>query len=146
MTVRRDSRFVSVLAVSTSGDAARVDMPLTASIAWSGFLHSRSPPPEGQTMQFSKRSYTAIGAFAAIALSAGFVGCSGGDTSGGDASGGDAAGELKDTYTVATDSSFVPFEFEEDGEHVGFDMDIINGIAEEAGFDVKLEVTNFDGI
>lgn len=97
-------------------------------------------------MQFSKRSYTAIGAFAAIALSAGFVGCSGGDTSGGDASGGDAAGELKDTYTVATDSSFVPFEFEEDGEHVGFDMDIINGIAEEAGFDVKLEVTNFDGI
>lgn len=97
-------------------------------------------------MQFSKRSYTAIGAFAAIALSAGFVGCSGGDTSGGDASGGDTAGELKDTYTVATDSSFVPFEFEEDGEHVGFDMDIINGIAEEAGFDVKLEVTNFDGI
>src|SRR5690606_32774459 len=97
MTVRHDSRFVSVLAVSTSGDAARVDMPLTASIAWSGFLHSRSPPPEGQTMQFSKRSYTAIGAFAAIALSAGFVGCSGGDTSGGDASGGDAAGELKDT-------------------------------------------------
>lgn len=97
-------------------------------------------------MQFSKRSYTAIGAFAAIALSAGFVGCSGGDTSGGDASGGDAAGELKDTYTVATDSSFVPFEFEENGEHVGFDMDIINGIAEEAGFDVKLEVTNFDGI
>lgn len=92
-------------------------------------------------MQFTKRTYTTIGAFAAITLSAGFVGCSGGDTSGGDAS-----GDLEDTYTVATDSSFVPFEFEEDGEHVGFDMDIINGIAEEVGFDVELEVTNFDGI
>lgn len=93
-------------------------------------------------MQLKKRSYTAIGAFAAIALSAGFVGCSGGDASGGSS----GEGELKDTYTVATDSSFVPFEFDEGGEHVGFDMDIVNGIAEEAGFDIKLEVTNFDGI
>lgn len=94
-------------------------------------------------MQFTKRSYTAMGALATIALSAGLVGCSGGDEG---SDGGNTEGELKDTYTVATDSSFVPFEFEEDGEHVGFDMDIVNGIAEEVGFDVELEVTNFDGI
>src|SRR5699024_4533024 len=54
--------------------------------------------------------------------------------------------ELQDSYTVATDSSFVPFEFEEDGEYVGFDIDLINAVADEAGFDIELEVTNFDGI
>ncbi|MGO1539718.1 MAG: transporter substrate-binding domain-containing protein [Leucobacter sp.] len=95
-------------------------------------------------MQLNKRRSTTIAAFAALALSAGFVGCASDD--GGGEGGGDAGGEIKDTYTVATDSSFVPFEFEEDGEHVGFDMDIVNGIAEEVGFDVELEVTNFDGI
>lgn len=95
-------------------------------------------------MQFNKRRYTAVAAFAAAALGAGLVGCS--NDAGGDDSGEDAASGLEDSYTVATDSSFVPFEFEEDGEHVGFDMDIVNGIAEEVGFDVELEVTNFDGI
>ena len=93
-------------------------------------------------MQLNKRRSTAVAAFAALALSAGFVGCS--SDGGGESS--EGGGEIKDTYTVATDSSFVPFEFEEDGEHVGFDMDIVNGIAEEVGFDVELEVTNFDGI
>ncbi|MGO2518968.1 MAG: transporter substrate-binding domain-containing protein [Microbacterium sp.] len=98
-------------------------------------------------MQFSKRSSTvAFGALTAIALSMGLAGCSGGDTSGGDAGGDAAEGDLKDSYTVATDSSFVPFEFDQDGEHVGFDMDIVNAIAEEAGFDINLEITNFDGI
>jgi len=73
--------------------------------------------------------------------------------SGGDAeSSGDSEGDsgegsnLKDSYTVATDSSFVPFEFKEDGEYVGFDIDLINAVADEAGFDINLEVTNFDGI
>lgn len=94
-------------------------------------------------MQFTRRTYSAIGALAAVTLSAGFVGCAGGDTA---SEGDNAEGDLNDTYTVATDSSFVPFEFDEDGEHVGFDMDIVNGIAEEVGFDIKLEVTNFDGI
>ncbi|MEW9674770.1 transporter substrate-binding domain-containing protein [Lentibacillus sp. L22] len=55
-------------------------------------------------------------------------------------------GELKDEYTVATDTSFVPFEFKEDGEYVGFDIDLINAIADEVGFKINLETTNFDGI
>lgn len=55
-------------------------------------------------------------------------------------------GGLKDTYTVASDTSFVPFEFKEDGEYVGFDIDLINAIADEVGFEIKLETTNFDGI
>lgn len=53
---------------------------------------------------------------------------------------------IKDEYTVATDTSFVPFEFKEDDEYVGFDIDLINAIADEVGFDINLETTNFDGI
>lgn len=69
-----------------------------------------------------------------------------GDGSADSAEGSDDDPELNDTYTVATDSSFVPFEFEEDGEYVGFDIDLINAVADEAGFEIDLEVTNFDGI
>ena len=96
-------------------------------------------------MQFKKRPYTVVAVFAAIALSAGLVGCSSDDPTS-ETNGESAEGGLKETYTVATDSSFVPFEFDEDGEHVGFDIDIVNGIAEEVGFDVNLKITNFDGI
>lgn len=56
--------------------------------------------------------------------------CGGGEETGADAEG---DGELKDTYTVASDTSFVPFEFKEDGEYVGFDIDLINAVADEAG-------------
>ncbi|GAB3795641.1 glutamine ABC transporter substrate-binding protein GlnH [Virgibacillus kimchii] len=64
------------------------------------------------------------------------------------ACGGDEAsgGELQDSYVVASDTSFVPFEFYEDGEYVGFDIDLINAVADEAGFEIELETTNFDGI
>lgn len=55
-------------------------------------------------------------------------------------------GGLQDTYVVATDTSFVPFEFMEDGEYVGFDIDIVNEIADRTGFEIELETTNFDGI
>jgi len=55
-------------------------------------------------------------------------------------------GELEDTYTLVTDNSFVPFEFMEDGELVGFDIDLIHAIADEAGFELEVETTNFDGI
>ncbi|WP_405099544.1 transporter substrate-binding domain-containing protein [Oceanobacillus sp. FSL H7-0719] len=57
--------------------------------------------------------------------------------------------DLKDSYTVVSDNSFVPFEFVEDGELTGFDIDLIHAIAEEAGFEIendKIETTNFDGI
>ncbi|WP_087972308.1 transporter substrate-binding domain-containing protein [Oceanobacillus rekensis] len=54
--------------------------------------------------------------------------------------------ELEDTYTVVSDTSFVPFEFLEDGEYTGFDIDLIHAIADEAGFEIELETTNFDGI
>ncbi|HLR02891.1 MAG TPA: transporter substrate-binding domain-containing protein [Virgibacillus sp.] len=63
-----------------------------------------------------------------------------------EANGSEDGADLKDEYTVVTDTSFVPFEFKEDGEYVGFDIDLINAIADEVGFDINLETTNFDGI
>ncbi|WP_431024730.1 transporter substrate-binding domain-containing protein [Halomonas sp. H5] len=50
--------------------------------------------------------------------------------------------------TVVTDPSFVPFEMmdTETGEMVGFDMDIINEVAERAGFEVDLTTMEFNGI
>src|SRR5690625_2807721 len=59
---------------------------------------------------------------------------------------GDDSDALKDEYTVVSDTSFVPFEFKEDGEYVGFDIDLIYAIADEVGFEINFETTNFDGI
>ncbi|MGP8291215.1 transporter substrate-binding domain-containing protein [Vreelandella zhanjiangensis] len=52
------------------------------------------------------------------------------------------------SVNVATDPSFVPFEMmdPETGEMIGFDMDIINEIADRAGFEVNLTTMEFSGI
>jgi glutamine transport system substrate-binding protein len=52
------------------------------------------------------------------------------------------------TVNVATDPSFVPFEMmdPETGEMIGFDMDIINEVAERAGFEINLTTMEFAGI
>nr|WP_246596348.1 glutamine ABC transporter substrate-binding protein [Bacillus alkalicola] len=65
----------------------------------------------------------------------------------GDASG-DGGGDDLPEYTVATDTNYVPFEFmnTETQEMEGFDIDLINEIADRVGFIVDLEVVEFDGI
>ncbi|KPQ25832.1 MAG: glutamine transport system substrate-binding protein [Halomonas sp. HL-48] len=52
------------------------------------------------------------------------------------------------SVSVATDPSFVPFEMmdEDSGEMVGFDIDIINEVADRAGFEVDLTTMDFSGI
>ncbi|RCV90601.1 transporter substrate-binding domain-containing protein [Billgrantia montanilacus] len=49
---------------------------------------------------------------------------------------------------VVTDPSFVPFEMldPDTGEMIGFDMDIINEVADRAGFEVDLTTMEFAGI
>ncbi len=53
-----------------------------------------------------------------------------------------------ESITVATDATWPPMEFvdPETGELVGFDIDLINRIAEEAGFEVEIQNTAWDGI
>lgn len=61
---------------------------------------------------------------------------------------GDSSGDNGlETYTVATDANFKPFEYKnESGEMVGFDIDLMKAIAEEAGFNVEFESMEFDGL
>ncbi|MEI3605351.1 transporter substrate-binding domain-containing protein [Pseudogracilibacillus sp. SE30717A] len=51
-------------------------------------------------------------------------------------------------YTVATDNAYVPFEYldEESGDLVGFDIDLITALAEEAGIEIEIETLEFAGI
>lgn len=75
--------------------------------------------------------------------------CGTSDEGDSDTASADGEYDLEDTYTVVSDNSFVPFEFVEDGELVGFDIELIKAIAEEAGFGIEndeIETTNFDGI
>lgn len=58
------------------------------------------------------------------------------------------ADEQKEILTVGTDTSYVPFEFldQQSGEHVGFDIDLLKAISEEAGFEYELKPMDFTGI
>ncbi len=57
----------------------------------------------------------------------------------------EAAADGAKTYVIATDTAFPPFEFTNaDGEFVGIDVDIINAIAEDQGFNVRIDSLGFD--
>ena len=56
--------------------------------------------------------------------------------------------ESDKVLTVGTDTNYVPFEFldPETGEYVGFDMDLIDAIAKEIGFEYELKPMDYAGI
>ncbi|HEY9279924.1 MAG TPA: glutamine ABC transporter substrate-binding protein GlnH, partial [Eoetvoesiella sp.] len=47
---------------------------------------------------------------------------------------------------VATDTAFVPFEFKQDGKYTGFDIELWEAIAKEAGLKYRLQPMDFNGI
>ena len=50
----------------------------------------------------------------------------------------------KKVYKVATDTTFAPFEFENDeGNMVGIDLDLLKAIAEDQGFEYEIEYVGF---
>ncbi|RLL86438.1 basic amino acid ABC transporter substrate-binding protein [Mesotoga sp. BH458_6_3_2_1] len=49
-------------------------------------------------------------------------------------------------YVVGTSADFQPFEYVENGEFVGFDIDLIKAIAEEMGFEVEIRDMSFDSL
>ncbi|MCQ1995922.1 amino acid ABC transporter substrate-binding protein/permease [Arthrobacter sp. zg-Y1171] len=55
-----------------------------------------------------------------------------------------ADGVEGETFVIGTDTTFAPFEFRENGELVGIDMDLLNAIAEEEGFNVEIQSLGFD--
>jgi polar amino acid transport system substrate-binding protein len=53
---------------------------------------------------------------------------------------------LAKTYKVGTSADFPPFEYVEDGEYVGFDMDLIRAIADEADIEIEIVDMSFDSL
>ncbi len=53
----------------------------------------------------------------------------------------------KATYVVGTNPTFAPFEYQdEDGNMVGFDLELIQAIGDDQGFDVEFKSLEFDAL
>lgn len=50
------------------------------------------------------------------------------------------------TLTICTNPPYEPFEYEEGGEVVGLDIDIVSEVAADLGVELAVKVTPFDGI
>jgi glutamine transport system substrate-binding protein len=57
---------------------------------------------------------------------------------------GSAASSAKKTLRVVTDASYAPFEYMDKGQITGFDVDFINAVAKEAGYNVNVENVGWD--
>ena len=49
-------------------------------------------------------------------------------------------------YTIATDATYAPFEFQKDGKYVGIDIDLLDAISKLEGFTYELTAMDFKGI
>lgn len=64
---------------------------------------------------------------------------------GGSSSSSSSSSSSDKTYVIATDTTFAPFEFQNDnGEMVGIDMDLIKAIAADQGFKYEIKVLGFN--
>ncbi|HFI0644600.1 TPA: ABC transporter substrate-binding protein/permease [Streptococcus suis] len=58
---------------------------------------------------------------------------------------GKKATPIKASYTIVADSSFAPFEYQDEtGKYVGIDMELIKAIAENQGFTITIQNPGFD--
>lgn len=57
-----------------------------------------------------------------------------------------SSGVMAQRYVVGTNASFPPFEYVEEGEIVGFDIDLIREIAKVQGFEVEFRDISFDSL
>ncbi|WP_040163873.1 amino acid ABC transporter substrate-binding protein [Microbacterium gorillae] len=97
----------------------------------------------------SRRQFTAASVLIVTALA--LAGCAGASSSTGDATG--AATEdyglvESGTLTVATEGTYRPFSFHEDGggELTGYDVEIARAVADELGLKVEFKETQWDAI
>lgn len=51
-----------------------------------------------------------------------------------------------ETVTVAFNPEYPPFEYVENGEFAGYDVDLINAVAAKAGFEIEFEAMDFDAV
>jgi glutamine transport system substrate-binding protein len=67
--------------------------------------------------------------------------CGTSETSG---NGADSDKEEKKPLRVVTDAAYAPFEYQDKGEIVGFDIDLIKAVAKEAGYEIDIAHTGWD--
>jgi ABC-type amino acid transport substrate-binding protein len=72
--------------------------------------------------------------------------CGDDDSKSGSAASGSEAGLGGRSLKVSHDVAFPPFEFQKSGRYVGFDLDLINAVANLANFKPRLSPMDFDGI
>lgn len=86
-------------------------------------------------MKESVKKILAVALIAALAFA--MVACGGDNTADGDIP----------TYTAVTEATFPPFDtVDENGNIIGFDMDLMNAIAEDQGFKVEYVDMEFDSL
>jgi glutamine transport system substrate-binding protein len=59
---------------------------------------------------------------------------------------GKSGSEEKKTLRVVTDAAYAPFEYQDKGEIVGFDIDFIKAVAKEAGYELDIEHVGWDPV
>ena len=86
-------------------------------------------------------------ALAAVTLGALALTSCGGDDSSADAGSGSELGLVSEgTLTVCSEIPYVPFEYVEDGEYTGFDIDLIREIAAGMGLETEIQQQGFEAI
>src|SRR5699024_2158564 len=58
----------------------------------------------------------------------------------------EASGETKEEIEVAVVQDYPPFEYKVDDELTGFDVELVEAVAEKADLTVNWEIMKFDGI
>jgi polar amino acid transport system substrate-binding protein len=80
-----------------------------------------------------------------VACGGGEKPASGSGTGSGDAGQAGTTGDKAKVYTIATDTTFAPFEFQDaSGTYVGIDMEILEAIAKDQGFEYEVNAVGFD--
>jgi ABC-type amino acid transport substrate-binding protein len=98
-----------------------------------------------------KWSKKALALLLALGLVLALAGCGGTSQEGreqAESSGEEAGTQDKKVYIVGTEPTFPPFEYEDEetNEITGFDIELIQAIAQEAGIEVKIQSMGFDGL
>ena len=88
-----------------------------------------------------------LAAFLCLAMAFSLAACGDSDDAGKTDKKKDSKDDGKKVYQVATDTTFAPFEFENDeGDMVGIDLDILAAIAEDQGFEYELQIAQLNRV
>ena len=101
---------------------------------------------------FKMKKLGAVAASLAFAGALALTGCGNSDAPADSAGSADASGSdtmqlvTDGTLTIGTSAEYEPFEYMNDGEYKGFDLELAQAIADDLGLELKIENVDFDTI